>query len=383
MLDAFLAIEDDVDYGGDGRHGAGGPIPLHRIPPPELPPLDRALSAAMQDLGHPTADDYHAPGATGVSRIALTARDGRRVSTNDAYLEPARGRANLEIRGETPVDRILLDGRRAVGVRTVAGDEISAGEVVISAGTIHTPAILLRSGIGTTDGLAVGANLKDHASTAGFEIALRPAARMTTSDGPVLSSVLRYSSGLADAGPNDMQMVWFDAVGPDDGLVGGRLIGAVMQVFSSGHVRLASEDPTVDPVVDFNLLADDRDRVRLHDCVRRMVEIATHPAVVAISEGVTALTTPIARLDTDTAIADWLVASVTDYVHAAGTCRMGATGDPAAVVDVDCRVQGYEQLRVCDASVMPDLPRANTHLSTVAIAELLARRMGAPAGDGA
>jgi choline dehydrogenase-like flavoprotein len=376
MLDAFLAIEDDVDYGGDGRHGSGGPIPLRRIPTAELPPLGRAMGAAMTDLGYLTTDDYHAPGATGVSRIALTARAGRRVSTNDAYLEPARGRANLEIRGDTLVDRILLDGRRAVGVRTVTGDEITAGEVVVSAGAIHSPAILLRSGIGVTDGLAVGANLKDHAATPGFEIALRPEARMTSTVGPVLSTLLRYDSGLADAGPNDMQMLWFDAIGPDDeGLAGGRLIGAAMRVFSSGRVRLASEDPTVDPIVDFAMLSDHRDRIRLHDCVRRMVEVAGHPAVTAISEGVTALTTPIEQLDSDTAIAEFLDANVTDYVHAAGTCRMGTPGDPAAVVDTEGRVIGYSQLRVCDASVMPDLPRANTHLTTVAIAERIARMM--------
>jgi choline dehydrogenase-like flavoprotein len=140
-------------------------------------------------------------------------------------------------------------------------------------------------------------------------------------------------------------------------------------------VRLASPDPVVDPVVDFDLLADRRDRERLLDCVGRFIEVVTHAAVAADSARVTALATPIERLDSEAAIADWVAENVTDYVHAAGSCRMGATGDPAAVVDTDCRVQGYERVRVCDASVMPDLPRANTHLTTVAVAELLARRM--------
>jgi choline dehydrogenase-like flavoprotein len=375
MLAAFVAVEDDAEYGGDGRHGAGGPIPLQRTPTAALPPLDLALRAAMADLGYPATDDYHAPAATGFSRIALTMRDGRRVSTNDAYLEPARGRANLDVRGDAAVDRVLLDGRRAVGVRTVAGEEIAAAEVVVSAGTVHSPAILLRSGIGTDDGLRVGANLKDHAATPGFEIALRPEGRMPSADAPVVSSVLRYDSGLADAGPNDMQMVWFSAVGPDDdGLVGGRLMGAAMRVFSAGTVSLASKDPTVDPAVDFAMLSDGRDRVRLRDCVRRMIEVVEHPAITTISDGVVALATPLDELRTDTAIDDWIAANVTDYVHAVGTCRMGAAGDPAAVVDTECRVHGYTSLRVCDASVMPDLPRANTHLTTVAIAERLAGR---------
>jgi Choline dehydrogenase and related flavoproteins len=376
MLDAFRRVEDDHDYGDDALHGRGGPIPLSRLPLAEMPPLDSALRTAMTDLGYPISDDYHAPGATGVSRIALTMRDGKRVSTNDAYVEPARGRANLEVRGEVLVDRILFDGRRATGVRTAAGEEITAGEVIVSAGAIHSPAILLRSGVGIEDGLPVGANLREHAATPGFEIALTPTARMSTPNASVFSSMLRYTSGLADAGSNDMQMIWFGAAGPDAGsLTGGRLIGAVMRVFSHGQVRLRSENPRVDPIVDFNMLSDDRDRIRLRDCVRRMIDVVDHRAVASINDGVLALTTPIADLDSDDAIDAWLAATVTDYVHAAGTCRMGTPGDPAAVVDLDGRVIGYERLRVCDASVMPDLPKANTHLTTVAIAERLIAKL--------
>jgi 5-(hydroxymethyl)furfural/furfural oxidase len=169
-----------------------------------------------------------------------------------------------------------------------------------------------------------------------------------------------------------MQMVWFGAVGDtEDALAVGRLMGAVMRVFSQGRVRLESDDPTVDPVVEFGLLSDDRDRARLRDCVRRMIDVARHPAVEAISDGVLALSTPLDALNTDDEIDAWLTTTVNDYVHAVGTCRMGRREDPAAVVDTDCRVIGYEQLRVCDASVMPDLPKANTHLTTVALAHRL------------
>jgi choline dehydrogenase-like flavoprotein len=376
MLDAFLRVEDDVDYGGDGLHGKGGPVPLSRTPFTELSPLDGAIRAALGALGYPVCDDAHAPGATGVSRAALTLRDGRRVSTNDAYLEPARERANLEVRGEVLVDRVFFDGRRAQGVRTATGEEIAAREVIVSAGAIHSPAILLRSGVGVDDGLPVGANLKDHAATAGFEIALTPAGRMQSPHASMFNSLLRYTSGLADAGPNDMQMIWFAGIGPtDDDLVGGRLMGAVMRVYSHGKVRLRSDDPLVDPVVEFDMLSDDRDRTRLRDCVRRVIAVVRHPAVASISEGVVALDTPIDELDSDDAIDAWLTATVNDYVHAVGTCRMGTPGDAAAVVDTDCRVIGYEGLRVCDASVMPDLPKANTHLTTVAIAQRLMVKM--------
>jgi 5-(hydroxymethyl)furfural/furfural oxidase len=379
MFAAFLRVEDDLDYGGDGQHGRGGPIPLSRSPFAALPPLDVALRASLVELGYPVCDDYHARDATGVHRMALTLRDGKRVSTNDAYLEAARDRSNLEVRGDVLVDRVVLDEKRATGVLTVNGDEISARAVIVSAGAIHSPTILLRSGIGGEDGLAVGRNLKEHAATPGFEIALKPESRMPSIDSPIFSSMVRYSSGLADAGPNDMQMIWFGAAGPtEDALAGGRLIGAVMRVFSSGEVRLKADDPNVDPIVEFNMLSDERDLIRLRDCVRRMIDVVRAPAIEAISDGVLALTTPLDDLDTDDVIDAWLLATVNDYVHAVGTCRMGTPGDPAAVVDTDCRVIGYDALRVCDASVMPDLPKANTHLTTVAIAEHLIERMRRP-----
>ena len=375
MLATFLAVEDDVDYGGDSLHGRGGPIPVSRLPLDQLAPVDRAVRAALSDLGYPSWDDYHAPDATGVSRWAFTWRDRCRVSTNDAYLEPARARSNLAVRGDAHVDRVLLEGRRAVGVRMAAGEEIEAGEVVLSAGAIHSPALLLRSGIGVDDGLPVGANLKDHA-TAGFGLALTPAGRRASVDDPVIGSVLRYSSGLPEGGPNDMQMQWFDAVGAtEQGLAGGMLRAAVMRVFSSGHVRLRSADPFDDPVVDFCFLSDERDRLRLRDAVRRMTDIVRHPAVRSITAELKVTGRTLEKLDTDQAIDDWLAATVSDYVHAVGTCRMGRPEDDAAVVDLDCAVRGYEGVRVVDASVMPDLPKANTHLTTVAIAERVVARL--------
>ena len=150
-----------------------------------------------------------------------------------------------------------------------------------------------------------------------------------------------------------------------------------------GEVRLRSQDPGIDPVVEFNMLSDERDLVRLRDCVRRMISVVRHRAVSSVSDGVLALATPIDDLDSDDAIDAWLAENVDDYVHATGTCRMGTPGDPAAVVDTDCRVIGYQRLRVCDASVMPDLPKANTNLTTLAIADQLATKMLAPATTGA
>jgi 5-(hydroxymethyl)furfural/furfural oxidase len=376
MLARFLEVEDDAAYGGDGLHGRGGPVRLERFARADRAALDVAIEQAASALGYPACDDYHAHDATGLSRCALTKRGGRRVSTNDAYLEPARSRPNLTVMGDALVDRVLLEGTRATGVVTAEGEELEAREIMLCAGAIHSPAILLRSGIGPERGLPVGANLIDHPATAGFELALNARGRAIDADAPVVTSIIRYSSGMCAAGPNDMQMIWFNAVGPsDEAMSGGRIIGAAMRVFSRGRLVLRSTDPHDDPRVEFGMLADDRDRVRMHDVVRRMVAIVRHPAVDAVTDSVTAGTAPLDSLATEGAIDEWLDGGVTDYVHAVGTCRMGAREDPRAVVDPDCRVIGFEHLRVCDASVMPDIPRANTHLSTVGVASGLADRI--------
>jgi choline dehydrogenase-like flavoprotein len=372
MLAAFLAVEDDHDYGGDGQHGKGGPLPLTRVPPELSSPIDTALRSAITELGYPVCDSYHAAGATGLSRVAFNISDGRRVSTNDAYLEPARSRPNLQIRGDVLVDRVALDGNRAVGVITADGEEIRARETIIAAGAIHSPAILLRSGIGTDGRLPVGANLIDH-PTINLPLRLDPQARATSSELRIVQSMLRYSSGLADAGTNDMQLVWMSPIGVDDASqLGALLIGAAMQVFSRGEVRLQSLDPRIDPIVEFRMLSDERDLIRMRDALRRAWSVIGHSAVTAVAESMFSSTGSPDALPTDDAIDAWLMQNVHDYVHAAGTCRMGSVGDPAAVVDTQCRVIGFDALRVCDASVIPDIPRANTHLTTVAIAERVA-----------
>jgi len=147
-----------------------------------------------------------------------------------------------------------------------------------------------------------------------------------------------------------------------------------MRVFSAGEVRLRSDDPFEDPIVDFCLLTDRRDLVRLRGAVHRMVDIIQRPSVRAMAEHVIVPNGTVEQLDSDEAIEEWLPSIVGDYVHAVGTCRMGRPDDLSAVVDLGCAVRGYQALQVVDASVMPDLPKCNTHLTTVAIAERYVQR---------
>jgi choline dehydrogenase-like flavoprotein len=173
-----------------------------------------------------------------------------------------------------------------------------------------------------------------------------------------------------------MQMLWSDSMGAtEDGLALAQLTAAVMRVFSTGEVRLRSDDPVDDPIVDFRFLSDERDLIRLRDGVKRMIAVVRRPSMVDVAEQVTVQETTIEELDSDQAIDTWLAAVVGDYVHAVGTCRMGRPDDDGAVVDLDGAVRGYQALHVVDASVMPDLPKCNTNLTTIAIAERLVQRM--------
>ena len=156
VLPIFFAIEDDPDS-ARCRIGRGGPMPVYRAPPESWGPVDRGLRDAALALGYPWNPDLNAPDGEGVSCYPINSRGGVRVSTNEAYLEPARARGNLTIRGGALVDRLLMDGATVVGVRVKPPDqgwmEIKAREVILCAGAVHSPAILWRSGLGPADEL--------------------------------------------------------------------------------------------------------------------------------------------------------------------------------------------------------------------------------------
>ena len=315
-------------------------LSLHHAPRHEWGALDLALAEVWPEA------------ADGV--LLTRTADGRRASVNDCYLEPARHRPNLVVRGDVLVDRVLLAGSTATGVLLSGGEVLEADLVVVSAGAIHSPAVLLRSGVELP---GIGGNLRDHPS---FRVALT---RHQPADvgGLAVATVAQLSVHPDDHDLQVIPMEYVDPEMPDLGL----MMGALMHVHSSGSVRLVSSDPAVHPAVDFDMLSDDRDMaglLRLVEAVERTLE---HPAMQAVASPL-----PYDRSDAG------LRAMVGDYVHAAGTCAMGT------VVDMDCRVVAHTGLMVCDASVMPTVPRANTHLPTVMIAERIAARTMARLREG-
>jgi choline dehydrogenase len=161
------------------------------------------------------------------------------------------------------------------------------------------------------------------------------------------------------------------------------LIVDTFQTFSRGHLELEAPDPFVQPVVELDMLSDERDLIRMRDGFKRLFDVARHDAFTRISDRIYGTRTgeTIEDLPSDDAIDDWLLHEIHDAQHPVGTCRMGAVDDSRTVVDPSCRVLGVEGLRVIDASVMPENPRANTHFTTVMIAEKMADELKAKKGN--
>jgi choline dehydrogenase-like flavoprotein len=345
-VNAMVALRGDPElyrsWGWDDAESAWAALdlPEEEAAESELGVVDRALLAAAPDA----------------QRARLTRRNGRRVTSADASLWPALDRENLVVRADSQVDRIVFDGRRAAGVRLVGGGIIGADRVVVAAGAIHSPAILLRSDVDTP---GVGVGLQDHPS-APFTLQLRDGC----SDAP---------GGLAIASllqRDPWQFLPMNHLGPAaPGL--GLLMTALMRPRGrAGTVRLASDDPTVEPRVDFALLDDPRDVASLVAGVRTALGLLESPAFREVVEEVfvDASGTTSAALSDDRSIERWLRSAVGDYVHASSSCAMGT------VVDVDGCLIGYEGVYVCDASVFPSIPDVNTHLPTTMLAERLSAR---------
>jgi 5-(hydroxymethyl)furfural/furfural oxidase len=374
VLPSFIKLEDEHDFPDAPYHGRGGPVPIYREPEAGWGGVDLAFRDAVLDAGMPWSEDHNAPDSTGLSPFAMNIRDGRRVSTNDGYLEPARDRPNLTIRGACQADTLTFapGGPTVTGVRLVNGEGVQVdpgGEVIVACGAAHSPAVLMRSGIGPAEDLRrlgievvadlpVGRGLQDHAMLM-VPIATVERARHSL-DNRVTNCILRYSSGLGGAGANDMMLL------PNNGGRWGHswMIVQQEQVCSRGFLTLRSRDPAVDPFLEQRLLTDGRDLERMVDAVDRIAALLAHRSFAAILEGRPELP---AKQD--------LPRMVMDTVHLCGSCRMGAPVDEATVVDPDCRVLGVDGLRVIDASVIPEVPRANLHLTVVMVAEHMATRM--------
>lgn len=374
---AYRAIESDLDFGDDPRHGNSGPLPVSRTPRIEWGPVSAAFAAAAAAAGHVEHPDHNAPDAHGLSPTPFTRDHRGRVSTNDAYLDSALSRTNLRLFSEVFVDRLQLDGDRVVGavIRADGAEHfLSTDEVVIAAGALHTPALLLRSGIGPpsvvqqagrTPRIAlpgVGARLQDHPMV-WLDFALREGARLPHPDLLPGHCTLRYTAGHT-AWAEDTEIVPLDR-GPMDLGRGGMMV-SLLTPTSTGAVTLAVDGS---PVIELGLLDTEHDRAALAAGVAHALELLHGTYLAALRSG------PVMTMDgqlvsgrSGAELRQLLTATVQEYYHACGTCAMGVRPDDGAVVDPSGLLHGVSGVRIVDSSAIPVIPRSATLLPTLTMA---------------
>jgi len=376
VLPAFNRLERDLDFGAEPYHGDAGPISIRRWTDDELVPTQAAFIAAAKAHGFPACADVNAPHAIGVGVMAMNKLGRLRISTAMGYLSAARHRDNLEIRSDSAVDHVIIKQRRATGVVTADGTRIKAGVVVVSAGAIHTPGVLVRSGIGDRSELdrlgitpvaelpGVGANLCDHPALA---ILLEPRfPEFCATDLPLVQTICRYTSA-GSTSPLDVNIELITRAG-------GRrkpmfmLAPSLEQVDGRGEVRQSSRDLHSAPVIEQRFGENDRDVARHVSALQDAFALTRLAPLADFIESIAFPDPGRATRDDLEALARRVSAS---GYHPCGTAKMGPAEDPMAVVDQYGRCHAIDQLVVADASIMPTVPRANTNLTSIMIGEMI------------
>ena len=381
VLPYFRKLETDLDI-RDDFHGSQGPIPVRRHPRETWLPLQAAFHAACLAEGFPEDPDMNNPEASGVGPILLNYINGVRVSTALGYLDSCRHRLNLTIKGGVLVKKVLFDGKRATGIEAESGGEnftVEGDEIILSAGAVASPQLLMLSGVGPGGNLASvgirlvhnleggGQNMKNHPS---LSIRFQPKEGYSLPpESPRNQVALRFSAAGSTA-RNDIQVQPLTS-GPKGREADEIRVGCRLELpESAGELTLASADPMVQPKLDYQSLVQTQDRERMREAVRTCVRIFGRQGFQEIIEE--RISPTETDLESDARLDEWLDRNIGVAGHSCGTCKMGPALDPAAVVDQYCRVYGLEGLRVIDASVMPEITRATTNATTIMIAERVA-----------
>jgi choline dehydrogenase-like flavoprotein len=360
ILPCLNAIERDLQFGDRPWHGDAGPVPITRWPEDAWTPLQAGFVAGCEAIGFPRCDDHNQPGTTGVGPIPMNRVGRERVSANVAYLEPARSRPNLTVRGDVHVRRVIVERGRATGVELVDGTVLRSRDVLLAAGVIQDPLLLRRSGI---DHPGVGGHLTDHFVVT-LEVEVRP--DTVPDDAPNLQTILRLTATGSER-EHDLQITPF-AIRRDGGR---RELGMSISLqLPDGEGDVLASGPELEDRarIRWPFTAMPSNVARLRDGWRTAVAIARASGLLAAPDALDA-EVRMSDEEIDRLVAD----SHTAFYHGVGTCRM-ADRDDAGVVDADGRVFGVDRLRVCDASIIPTVPRSNTNLAVMAIAERLVER---------
>jgi len=384
----YLRRSEHAEGHDPALRGTDGPVRVAPAAAEHRHPVASAFAGALHELGVPEAEDLS--GDEGVAWVDLAISGGERVSPADAYLRPALGRPNLTVQTGCLATRLHVEHGRCTGVTYLDGGAPAqagaSGEVIVCAGAVGSPQLLMLSGIGPPDQLrtlgiepvadvaGVGQNLHDHAiarASYATPTALPPS---RYNHGEVYAAL---RSGLAGGYP-DLHLfpilLPLAPAGFQPPAAGYVIVAAAVAPDSRGSVRLASADPSADPLIDPGFLRDGRDMARLETGLRLVRRVA------AISAAGHEEVWPGADVSTGAGLRAFIRRTVDSYHHPAGTCRMGTDAD--AVVDPQLRVRGVAGLRVADASVMPVIPNAHPNATVLAIAERAADLVARPADLG-
>jgi len=388
VLPCYKQLEDDRDF-ADDQHGQGGPIAVTRARPDQMHGLDLAFWRECRGRGLPELADLNCGREAGVGPVPTNTVDGQRMDTATTYLAAVRHRSNLEVRAGVQVTRVLTRGRRAVGVEVLAGGRRStvyAGNVILCAGAIGTPVILLRSGIGSAGlcsalGIApvvdlpgVGENLADHVSVVVWALPKPGVCRPSSRWRDVMARVSSGYDGDVDLQVGLLNNVNSAAIPGFAGRLDGALIVGISVMLqrpkSRGRVFVDDADPHGSPVIELALGSAAEDVERLAHGVRLAWSFLRSPDIAGQLDSI--------QFWSDRMIGDdhVLRSGVRNIMnpgwHAAGSARMGPAHDRMSVVDQRCRVHGVENLQVIDASVFPAMPSSPTNLTTIMLAERVA-----------
>ena len=432
VLPFFCKLETDLDFHNE-LHGSDGPVTIRRHRPEQWPPMTRAAYEYAMRMQMPHIEDMNGDFRDGHGSVPMASSLRRRSSASMCYLDQTvRARKNLTILGSALVTRLEFEGRKVVGVTAKIGGAIKtfrAGEVILAAGALQSPQLLMRAGIGPATDLAkldidvvadlkgVGRNYQNHAALyvcAYLKHGFRQAPGLRSHQ----NTSLRYSSGLPDCPPRDMY-TWIQCKSAWHA-VGQRLASiatTLLKPASRGQISLRSADPAAGALIESNFLSDERDLHRLMDGFTSLVEMIYSPEVApmvhrpfpvrrtdllrrlnarsttnAVKTAAVAGLLEVAPWLSDTVfgmltdgrtdlramvadrrlLAEHVKESISGQGHHAGTCRMGLGSDPGAVVDNEGRVFQTGNLRVVDASIMPTVTRGNTNTPTLMLAEKIA-----------
>jgi choline dehydrogenase len=406
VLPFFKRSEADQDFDGE-YHGTDGPIPVRRESLDRSPVFTPAFTDACRALGFPDAPDKNAPANDGVGPVPFNIHDGHRVGTALGYLIPAMTRPNLRIIGDAVAQRVLFDGTRAVGVEALVGGAVQTfrgAEVVISAGALKTPQLLMLSGLGPADHLrehripviadlvAVGQNMMDHAvvhvpwdSNLDLPRITDRGAMTTVLNWQGTHSQLEIMPFLLNSGEllgawdvlkrpikaieamrgTSARAVWRQM----RGLRHATVIMSLMHGQSRGSVALRSSDPNAAPVLRWNLCSVDADKESFREATRLLWDLYNSAAMKSINPSLVGFSK---KMVADDDAIDEYVWNHLASGHPAGTCRMGPASDEHAVVDQELRVRGVDGLRVADTSVFPAMTSRGPNATAMMLGERLA-----------